>query len=71
MSTIELHPEFLSKNGEKEFAVIPYSEFMALREWIADMQDLLDLETAITIEGDAPGIPLEEVERRFGVTLPS
>ncbi len=71
MDTIELHPEFLSKNGEKEFAVIPFSEFVALRKWIADMEDLLELETAIRIEGDASSIPLEDVERRFGITLPS
>ena len=25
---IELHPEFLIKNGEKQFAVLPYEEFL-------------------------------------------
>lgn len=34
---IPLHPEFITKNGKKEFAVIPYEEFEALQELIADM----------------------------------
>ena len=69
MQTIELHPEFLSKSGEKEYAVIPYAEFLALKEWINDMQNLLDLDEAIRIEENTPGISLEEVERRFGVSI--
>ncbi len=69
MQAIELHAEFLSKSGEKEYAVIPYAEFLALKEWICDIRDLLDLEEAIRFEEDAPGIPLEEIERRFGVSI--
>ncbi len=69
MRTIELHPEFLSKSGEKEYAIIPYAEFLALKEWINDIRDVLDLEEAIRFEENTPGIPLEEVERRFGVSI--
>ena len=29
--TIELHPEYLTKNGKKEFVVVPYEEFQALQ----------------------------------------
>lgn len=43
MESIELHPEFPSRNGETEYVVIPYAEF--------------------------PGIPLEEVERRLGISV--
>jgi hypothetical protein len=28
---IPLHPEFITKNGKKEFVVIPYKEFAALQ----------------------------------------
>ena len=69
MRTIQLHPEFLSKSGEKEYAIIPYGEFLQLNEWINDRLDLLDLDEAIRIEGTAPDIPLEEVERRYGVPI--
>ena len=29
---IMLHPEFLKKEGRKEFVVLPYEEFVALQE---------------------------------------
>lgn len=50
-------------------ALKPYDEFLSLKEWIADMRDLLDLEDAIRIEESSPGNPLEEVERRFGIPI--
>jgi len=28
---IELHPEFLTKNGQKQFAILPYEEIV---QWI-------------------------------------
>ena len=40
---IQLHPEFLTKDGKKEFAVLPYEEFVALQELLADAADVLDL----------------------------
>jgi len=32
---IELHPEILSKDGKPEFVVLPYAEFLRLREELA------------------------------------
>jgi hypothetical protein len=32
---IELHPEILSKDGKPEFVVLPYAEFMRIREELA------------------------------------
>ena len=43
---IELHPEFLIKNGEKQFAVLPYEEFLIIKEFLADLEDLRDLRDA-------------------------
>jgi hypothetical protein len=68
MSRPELHPETLSKDGRKEFAILPYEEFVALQEWLADVEDLLDLRTAKDAEHDAPTISLAEVERRLDKT---
>jgi hypothetical protein len=66
MSKPELHPEILTKNGRKEFAVLPYEEFLALQEWLEDLEDLTDLRTAKDSERDAPTISIVEVEQRFG-----
>lgn len=65
MTNIELHPEFLTKNGVKEFAVLPYQEFLALQQWLEDAEDLLDLRNAQKDEADASTISLAEVEKEF------
>ncbi|MCA1558602.1 MAG: type II toxin-antitoxin system Phd/YefM family antitoxin [Acidobacteria bacterium] len=65
MSRPELHPEILTKNGRKEFAVLTYEEFIALQEWIADVEDLLDLRAAKDAEQDAPTLSIAEVESQM------
>ena len=60
---IELHPDFLSKNGKKEFVVLPYEEFLAIQELLEDLEDLQDLRTAKQEEGDFPSVSLTEVEK--------
>jgi hypothetical protein len=68
MSRPELHPEILTKNGRKEFAILPYEEFLALQEWLADVEDLLDLRAAKEAEQSAPTVSLAEVESRLDKT---
>jgi len=63
---ISLHPEFLSKNGKKEFAVLPYEEFVRIEELLADLEDLRDLREAKLSEAQLPTVTLEEVKRRLG-----
>ena len=65
MNRPELHPEILTKNGKKEFAVLTYEEFVALQEWLADIEDLLDLRAAKQAEQDAPTVSLAEAESRL------
>ena len=67
MTVIELHPEFLTKNGEKQFAVLSYQEFVALQEWLEDAEDLFDLRAAQNEEADAPTVSLSELEEEFGI----
>ncbi len=63
---IPLHPEFITKNGKKEFAVIPYEEFEALQELIADL-DLIDLRAAKEEDANQPSMPLAEVKKMLGL----
>ena len=62
---IQLHPEFLTKDGKKEFAVLPYEEFVALQEILADITDLIDLREAKVNEASAATVPLSEVKERL------
>jgi hypothetical protein len=64
---LELHPQIIEKNGTKESVVLPYQEFIALREWIEDMEDLLELREAKRAEENMPGRPLEEVAKVLGI----
>lgn len=65
--TLKLHPEYLVKDGKKQFVVLHYEEFEALQELLTDAQDLIDLRQAKEAEGDAPTTPLEDVKRLLGL----
>ena len=66
-TTIELNPEFLTKNGEREFAVLPYSEFKALQEWLEDVEDILDLRAAREEDKGQSNFTIEEVRKELGI----
>jgi hypothetical protein len=58
---------YIEKNGKKEYVIIPYNEFMEIKERLADYKDLRDLRKANADEGDAPNVGLEEAKKRLGV----
>ncbi|MBD2344585.1 type II toxin-antitoxin system Phd/YefM family antitoxin [Anabaena subtropica] len=60
---IELHPEFLTKNGQKEFAVLPYEEFLKVQELLEDLEDLRDLREAKQAGKDSPSILLSDAKK--------
>ena len=64
---LKLHPEILSKNGRKQFAVLPYEEFLALQERLADADDVLELRKAKRAESRKKSIPLATVKRELGL----
>ena len=63
---IELHPEILSKDGKPEFVVLPFEEFMRLREEL-----LAHAGTPIVPDARLGGfwenLSAEELARRQGV----
>jgi hypothetical protein len=64
---MKLHPEILSKNGRKQFVVLPYEEFVAVQERLADADDLLALRKAKRAEGGKKSIPIAAVKRKLGL----
>ena len=64
---IELHPNFLSQNGTKVFAVLPYEEYLAIQEILEDWEDLNDLRQAKQDEENLPILSLEEVKKELGL----
>jgi PHD/YefM family antitoxin component YafN of YafNO toxin-antitoxin module len=65
---IELHPEFITKNGRKEFAVLPYEEFLKLQEILEDLEDLRDLRLAEEEDKDSPDYSLEQVTKMLDIS---
>ena len=65
---IEFHPEFLKKNGKNEFVVLPYEEFVTIQELLEDAEDLLLLQQAKQEDEGKPGVAIEDVMKRFGIT---
>lgn len=65
---MKLHPSILVKNGKKEFVVLPYEEFLAIQERLADAEDLMELRRAKRAEGKKRPIPLAEAKRKLGLS---
>jgi hypothetical protein len=63
---LELHPEFLKKNGKHEFVVLPYEEFVEVQRRLEDAEDVLELRRAKQQDASQPTVPLDEVKRRLG-----
>jgi len=64
---LTLHPEILVKNGKKQFAILPYEEFLAVQERLADAEDLLALRQAKRTEGRKRSMSLAEVKQELGM----
>jgi PHD/YefM family antitoxin component YafN of YafNO toxin-antitoxin module len=43
---MSIHPQIIEKDGEKEFVVLPYAEFVAMQEALEDYEDLKALRDA-------------------------
>lgn len=65
---MELHPEFLTKDGKRQFAVLPYEEFLALQEFLEEIEDLMALRAAKQEEADQATVPLAEVKQMLGLS---
>ncbi|HEY0083777.1 MAG TPA: hypothetical protein VGB61_13370 [Pyrinomonadaceae bacterium] len=68
MNRITLHPEILSKNGKKEFVVLPYEEFLALQELLEDVEDLLELRAAKQESEGEPTLSLTDAKKELGLS---
>lgn len=62
---MEIHAEFLKKDDRVEFAVLPYEEFVRLKEMSEDYEDLTALREAKRAEGGAATVGLDEVRKRI------
>jgi PHD/YefM family antitoxin component YafN of YafNO toxin-antitoxin module len=56
-----IHPQFIEREGKKEFVVIPYEEFLAIQEIFEDYEDLKDLREAKSLAEKEAGVALSSI----------
>ena len=62
---ITLHPKILEKNGEKEFVIISYDEFVKLQGELENYENLKALREAKEKEGNADSISLDNAKKEL------
>ena len=64
---MDLNPQIIEKDGKKEFVVLPYEEFLKIREELDDYEDLRILRKAKQKEGASPTITMKEAKKRLNL----
>ena len=64
---LSLHPNVLEKNGVKEFAVLPFDEYLVLKEELQNYEDLKNLKEAKFREENCEGISLSDAKKEWGL----
>jgi len=64
---ITLHPEILEKDGKKQFAVIPYDEFLNIQQELDDYECLKALREAKAKEADVETVPFEKAKKILNI----
>ncbi|MBK7380866.1 MAG: type II toxin-antitoxin system Phd/YefM family antitoxin [Ignavibacteriales bacterium] len=59
---MELEPQIIKKDGENEFVVLPYNEYLKIKQALEDYEDLIDLRKAKNETINEPGIPFKDVK---------
>jgi SUMO ligase MMS21 Smc5/6 complex component len=60
-----LNIQIIKKNGKKEYVVMPYDEFLRVREELDDYQNLRCLREAKEAEQHAPAISIENLKKHL------
>ncbi len=62
-----LRPQILEKDGEKQFVVLSYEQFVEVQEALDDLEDIRALRAAKAAERDEPTVSLADVEKNLGL----
>lgn len=64
---VKLHPNYIEKNGKKEFVVLPYEEYQKIEEDLLDYDDLMALRKAKAESAGETPIPFDKVAKELGL----
>ena len=63
---VTLNAQIIKKEGKKEYAVLPYEEFLKIQEELRNYEDLRCLREAKEAEKTAPTIGIDELKKQTG-----
>jgi len=64
---ISINPQILEKNGKKEFAILPYKDFLKMQEELECYNDLRILREAKQEEQNASPVSFEEAKKILNI----
>jgi PHD/YefM family antitoxin component YafN of YafNO toxin-antitoxin module len=64
---ISINAQILEKNGKKEFAILPYEDFLKMQEELECYNDLRILREAKQEEQNASSVSLEEAKNILNI----
>lgn len=64
---MELHPQFITREGRDEYVILPADEFLTLEALLEDYQDLRELREAKAEEHSAATISLDALLPEFTI----
>lgn len=62
-----LNVQIIKKNGKKEYAVLPYKEFLRVQEELDDYENLRCLRVAKETEQGSATISIEELKKELNI----
>ena len=62
---VPLNAQIIKREGKKEYAVIPYEEFLKVKEELQNYEDLRCLREAKEFEKNAPTISINELKKKI------
>jgi PHD/YefM family antitoxin component YafN of YafNO toxin-antitoxin module len=67
---LKLKPEYITKNGRREFVVLTVEDYEKVKEALEDAEDLRILQEVRRRNAGAPTYSLAEVRQRLGLSRP-
>jgi PHD/YefM family antitoxin component YafN of YafNO toxin-antitoxin module len=64
---VTINPKILEKDGKKEFAVIPYDEFLKIQEELEDYAALKALRETKAKEANADTVSFDETKKELDI----
>ncbi len=64
---ISINPQVLEKNGKKEFAILPYEDFLKMQEELECYNDLRILREAKQEEQNASSVSFEKAKKILNI----